>query len=329
MLSRESFFLFNNLFFLLVLFVCFFGVVAPIFSELLTGQKVTFGPAWYTRIVGPLFAALMLLMGAAPLSAWGTSSLRTLGRQIWKSVAVAVLITVALFFTYTRNGLALFGFFLIAFVLLITFQEFWRSTAARMRAHNESLGGALWALFARDPRRYGGYIVHISMMLMAIGILGISFFQVETQSTLAVNGTIQLSDYSVKYDSIAQFRAADGRQVTRAVVGVYNPQGTYLGELHPRIDYYPDAQQNSTIPGEFATMKDDLYVLLIDWQPATAEGATFKVFVNPLVNWLWIGAFVFVIGIVMAAVPRREGADVRVRRGRVVPADGHQPSAAD
>jgi cytochrome c-type biogenesis protein CcmF len=108
------------------------------------------------------------------------------------------------------------------------------------------------------------------------------------------------------------------------VVGVYDQKGNYLGELHPRIDYYPDAQQNMTIPGERSTMQDDLYVLLVDWQPATANGATFKIFVNPLINWLWIGAFVFLFGVLVAAWPDRELEYVREPSHRV-----EQTSAAD
>jgi len=110
----------------------------------------------------------------------------------------------------------------------------------------------------------------------------------------------------------------------RAVVGVYDKTGNYLGELHPRIDYYPDAQQNMTIPGERATMRDDVYVLLVDWQPASASGATFKVFVNPLVNWLWLGAILFILGILIAAWPDREAEAVPVRLQRV-----KESSAAD
>ena len=110
----------------------------------------------------------------------------------------------------------------------------------------------------------------------------------------------------MKYQSIAQFQGPDSRQVTRAVLGVYDAQGTYLGELHPRIDFYADAEQNMTIPGQRSTLKDDLYVLLIDWQPASATGATFKIYVNPLVNWLWIGSLVFLVGILIAAWPRPE-----------------------
>jgi cytochrome c-type biogenesis protein CcmF len=328
MLSREALFLLNNLLFMSVLVVCFWGVIFPLISELLTGQKVTVGPPFYNRATAPLFASLMLLMGIAPLSAWGISAVRTLGRLLWKSAVAALLIIVALFFAYTSNALALIGFFLIAFVLSITFQEFWRAARARMRAQGESFPAALWTLFGRDPRRYGGYIVHLSMMLMAIGIMGISFFQLETQSTLSVNDSVSLGDYTVKYESIAQFRAPDSRQVTRAVVGIYDSQGAYLGDLHPRIDYYADAEQNSTIPGEYATFRDDLYVLLIDWQPATATAATFKVYVNPLINWLWIGSFVFLVGILIAAWPRPEVVGVPAR-ARHTHADRSQTSAAD
>jgi cytochrome c-type biogenesis protein CcmF len=329
MLSREALFLLNNLLFISVLVVCFWGVVFPLISELFTGQKVTVGPPFYNRATAPLFATLMLLMGVAPLSAWGRSTWRTLGRALWKAALIALCTTIALFFTYTRNGLALVGFFLVAFVLLITLQEFWRATLARRRAQHENFAVALWTLIGRNRRRYGGYIIHISMMLMAVGILGIGFFQVQTQGTLPLDGSLQLGEYSVKYESIAQFQAPDNRQVTRAVVGVYNTNGNYLGELHPRIDYYPDSQQNMTIPGDRSTLQDDLYVILVDWQPVGASGATFKIFVNPLVNWLWIGAFVFLGGILIAAWPDRDVETVRREVRRSARAEGRESSAAD
>jgi cytochrome c-type biogenesis protein CcmF len=266
----------------------------------------------------------MLLMGVAPLSAWGHSTVKTLGRALWKSALAALVITVILFFTYTANAIALMAFFLVALVLLVTFQEFWRGARARMKAQNENFFTALFTLTSRNRRRYGGYLIHISMMLMAVGIVGINIFQIQTQGTLPVDGSLKLGGYTVKYESIAQFNGPDNRQVTRAVVGVYDQNGGYLGELHPRIDYYPDAQQNMTIPGERATFKDDLYILLVDWQPATSNGATFKIFVNPLVNWLWLGAFVFLFGILVAAWPERE-AEVVSERSR----SAHQPSAVD
>src|SRR5512143_1165822 len=326
MLSREALFLLNNLLFMSVLVVCFWGVIFPLISELFTGQKVTVGPPFYNRAVAPLFATLMLLMGVAPLSAWGHSTFKTLGRAIWKPTLGALLVTVLLYFFYTKLAIALIGFFLVALVILVTLYEYWRAARARTRTKGENFFAAFGRLTARNPRRYGGYFVHLSMMLMAVGIMGINMFQVETQGTVPVNGDLKLGEYTVKYESIAQFNAVDNRQVTRAVVGVYDKDGKYLGELHPRIDYYPDAQQNMTIPGERATMRDDLYVLLIDWQPATANGATFKIFVNPLVNWLWLGSIVFAIGILIAVfVPDREIEKVSVAAGK----PAQQTSAAD
>ena len=150
-------------------------------------------------------------------------------------------------------------------------------------------------------------------------------FQVTTQGTVPLNSSLKLGEYSVKYESIAQFNAPDNRQVTRAVVGVYDQNGKYLGELHPRIDYYPDAQQTMTIPGQRSTLKDDVYILLVDWQPASSVGATFKIFINPLVNWLWIGSLVFLIGVIIAAWPHKEFEPSTVSAARQV----YQAHSAD
>jgi cytochrome c-type biogenesis protein CcmF len=328
MLSREALFLLNNLLFISVLVVCFWGVVFPIISQLFTGQTVTVGPPFYQTAVAPLFAGLMLLMGVAPLSAWGHSSLKTLGRAIWKSAVAALVITAILFSFYTNNLIALVGFFLVVLVLLVTLQEFWRATRARSKATQENFALSFWNLFGRDRRRYGGYVIHISMMLMAIGILGINLFQVQTQGTISTNNSLSLSGYTVKYDSVSQFPGPDGQQVTRAAVSVY--QGNhYLGDLYPRIDYYATEQQNMTIPGDRSTLKDDLYIILVDWQPTSANGATFKIFVNPLVNWLWIGAILFLFGIITAAWPDRDAERVPARVKHAHQTGSKQSSTAD
>jgi cytochrome c-type biogenesis protein CcmF len=327
MLSREALFLLNNLLFMSVLVICFWGVIFPLVSELFTGQKVTVGPPFYERATAPIFAALMFLMGVAPLSAWGHSTVKTLGRAMWKSALIALVITVALFFTYTKNYIALIGFFLIALVLLVTAQEFWRGARARQRTQGENFFTSLSRLMGRNRRRYGGYIIHISMMLMAIGILGIEIFQKETQGELAQGEELNIAEYTVQYRELASWDdAGKGVNFTRAVLDIYE-NGIYLGELSPRIDYYFDSQQNMTIPGNRSTFRDDLYILLVDWQPTTAMGATFKIFVNPLVNWLWIGSLLFLIGIIFAAWPDRDPAEETSRRS--VTRSANQTSAAD
>jgi cytochrome c-type biogenesis protein CcmF len=327
LLSREALFLLNNLLFISVLVVCFWGVIYPLVSELFTGQKVTVGPPYYERATGPLFAGLLFLMAIAPLSAWGHSTLQTLGRAIWKSFVAAVAVTVAIFLFYTKNVYAIIGFFLVAMVLFATVHEFWRGAMARRKAQNENFFTALFRLMARNRRRYGGYIIHISMALMAIGILGIELFQTQTQGTVSQGQDMNISGYTVQYRELASWDdKGAGVNHTRAVVDVYR-NGIYLGELHPRIDYYYDSQQNMTIPGQYPTLRDDLYVLLVDWQPVSSQGATFKIYVNPLVNWLWIGAFVFLFGLIFAAWPDRDPAEEPVRQQ--VTASNRRPSAAD
>jgi len=324
LLSREALFLFNNLLFMSILVVCFWGVIYPLTSELFTGAKVTVGPAYYERANGPLFATLMFLMGIAPLSAWGHSTMKTLGHAIWKPTVGAMAVTAIVFATYARNAYAVIGFFLVALVIFVTLYEYWRGARARQKGQGENIFTAFWNLTGRDRRRYGGYIIHLSMMLMAIGILGIELFQVETQGTLEVGQQKSIGGYDVVYEDIARFTGSDGREVTRAVLGVYQ-DGAYLGELNPRIDYYFDAQQSMTIPGQRSTLKDDLYILLVNWEPASATGATFKIFVNPLVNWLWMGSLLFLVGIVIAAWPDKDPERVVVPAGKRV----RQASAAD
>jgi cytochrome c-type biogenesis protein CcmF len=304
LLSREFLFLLNNLLFLGILIVCFWGVIFPLISEIVTGQKITVGPPFYLRATGPLWGALMALMGIAPLSAWGYSTLKTIGRAIWKPTIPALLAPLVLFFLNVRNWIALLGFTLVALVVFVTLYEFWRGVTARRKTQGENLLTALVRLTRRNRRRYGGYIIHVAMVVMAIGILGIEVFQKQTQQTLAVGHDMQLSGYTLRYDSLAQFPYMDGRQVTRAVLSVYK-NGKYLGDLHPRYDLFPDGQP-MTIPAIRSTLADDLYVVLVNWENISVNETPFKVYHNPLVNWLWIGSAIFVLGYLVSAWPEAE-----------------------
>ena len=303
--SREALFLLNNLLFMGILVVCFWGVIYPLISELATGEKVTVSSPYYERANGPLFAGLLLLMGLAPLAAWRHSTMKTLGRAVWKPFGASLVVLAALIVAGIRHPAALLGFWLSAFVTAVTLYEFWRGALARHRKSGESLPLALWRLAGRNRRRYGGYLIHLGVVLMAIGIIGIEIFQNQTQGTIAQGEQISLGSYTLRYDSLATFDTPDGRNVARAVVSVYK-QGRFVGELYPRRDYYYESQQPMTIPGVRSTWEDDYYVLLVDWQPVSTVGATFKVYHNPLVNWLWTGGIVFILGTLVAAWPERD-----------------------
>lgn len=314
MLSREALFLLNNLLFIGILVVCFWGVIFPLISELFTGQKVTVGPPFYERATAPLFAGLLFLMGIAPLAAWRHSTVKTLGKAIWKPSIFSLVGVLLPWLAGMRNWAALLGFWLVAFVTSVTVYEFYRGADARHRKSGENLLLALWRLAERNRRRYGGYIIHLGVVLMAIGIIGIEVFQTETQGTLPQGGQITLGEYSLTYDSLAIFNTPDGRNVARAVMSV-TKDGKYLGELYPRRDFYYESQQPMTIPGVRSTMEDDLYVILVDWQPVSSDGATFKVYHNPLVNWLWLGGIVFILGTLVAAWPDKDF-DLAAERSR-------------
>lgn len=323
MLSREALFLLNNLLFMGVLIVCFWGVIFPLISELATGQKITVGPPFYERATAPLFGSLMLLMAIAPLAAWGHSTIKTLGRTIWKPGLVALITPLAAFYVGVHNVVALIGFTLVSLVICVTLYEIWRGSMARSKKLNENFLVSIWRLFGRNRRRYGGYIIHISMVLMAIGILGMEIFQTQTQGTIPVGGSMELAGYKINFDSVAQFDTSGGRNVTRAVMSIYK-DGNYLGQVFPRRDYYYESQQPMTIAGLRSTMLDDLYVILVDWQPISSIGATFKIYHNPLVNWLWLGSIVFIFGTLVAAWPEKESAVISATSKKV-----RAPGAAD
>ena len=309
LLSREALFLLNNFLFISILVICFVGVIFPIASEIITGQQVTVGPIYYELATGPLWAALLLLMGVAPLSAWRASTARTLGRAMWKPMTASIGFVLFLLFTGMRNIGALLGLWLCAFVFLVTVYEFFRGTQARVDSKKENFVRAFVRLIARNRRRYGGYVIHLGVVLIAIGVIGIEFFQQETQGSLSVGERLHVGQYDLEYESLAEFQTSDGRLVDRAVINLYK-EGELLQQLFPRRDFYYESQQPMNIPGLYSTVESDLYVRLVDWEPMSAQSATFKVYLNPLVNWVWMGGIVFILGTLVAAWPERDWIEV-------------------
>ena len=316
MVSRESLFLLNNFLFIMILAVLFLGVIFPLVSELFTGQTVTVGPEWYERIVGPLFAGLLLLMGIAPLSAYGSSSWRALGKQLWVPIAISLVVPAILLITGMRSAAAILGYWLASLVAVVTLYEFWRGASARRRRHGEILPVALVKLAGRNRRRYGGYVIHLGVVLMAFGIIGIEMFQTETQGTLGRGEQLTLGRYVMVYEGLTRFNTDDGREISRAELSVYK-DGRSVGKLFPRQDFYLVQNQPMTIPGVRSTLEEDLYVLLVGWEPIGQDGATFKIFHNPLVNFIWLGGAVFILGTLVAAWPDREPETVRRRAAHV------------
>jgi len=301
-LSREGFFLLNNLLFMGILVACFWGVIYPLISEIITGQKVTVGPPFYERTTGPQFAALLLLMGIVPLVAWRITTVNRIGHLIWKPTIISLLVPITSMITGILNFAALLSLWLASLVFCVTIYEFYRGAIARSKSSGNSFFISLWSLISRNRRRYGGYIVHLGIVFMAVGIIGVEMFQTETQATLALDERMNLEDYSLVYKDLTEYPANDGHFVTKATLAVYK-NNKLIGKLEPQRDYYHASKQRMTIPDVYSTLEGDLYVLLIDWKPVGLQQATFKVYLNPLINWLWIGGFLFILGTLVATWP--------------------------
>ena len=304
MTSREAAFLLNNFIILSILVVTFLGTNFPILSELFTGQKVTVGPPFYEKVNGPLFAALLLLMGIAPLTMWYRTSINKLGRMVLGPAVASLVVIVTLFFLGVTNWIALLGIWIVTFSLTLTLFEFWKGVRARIRRHGEMPLAALSHLIARNRRRYGGYIIHIGVLIMAFGIIATELYQQETQIRLLRGESVTVGDYTMTFKGIDRYPGDDDLIITAADVDVFR-DGEFIRSMTPRTELYTRSGQPMTIPAVRSTIGEDFYVIMVNWEGTSNDAATFRIFVNPLINRVWAGAVIFMIGTVVATWSER------------------------
>ncbi len=315
LVSRESLFLLNNLIFLSLAIVVWWGTHYPLFSEALVGKKIIVGPPFFEQTTAPLWGVIILMMGVVPVVTWRRTSLKRMGQTLLlPAIVLVITMAVLTFVVGLKIWGAVVGFGLCAFALTTILLEYGRGVSVRHRK-GESYPVALWTLIGLNRRRYGGYLIHLGTILVAIGIIGSRFYQVETQHNLAVGESMTIrSDfsgtYTLTYNGLREGNSPDDRIITEAVVNVTH-NGQAVGELIPTREYFVVQEQPMTIPAKRSTLLDDLYVILAGWE-GQGETATFKAFINPLINWLWIGSFVFIIGTLVAAWPTAQDSRERV-----------------
>ena len=322
--SREASFLFNNLLLIGLAFSVLWGTLYPIISEWVQGVKVTYGPPTFNFVNIPLGLVLLLLTGIGPLIAWRRASTTNLRRQFAVPVTVGVFMLLILLLAGMREVGALLAFSIGAFVFGTVFQEFARGARARHRQYGESTGFAVLQLLSRNRRRYGGYIVHIAIVLLFVGFAGMAF-KTETEATLRPGESAELkgSDghrYTFTHLGISQYNALN-RQVTAALLDVRR-DGKDIGRLRTEKRQHVDALGNptfepSTEVGIMSGLRVDLYVVLAGLVNGT-EQAVFRFTINPLVWWVWFGGFVLVIGGLIVLWPG--GVVVAVKGSKASPA---------
>jgi cytochrome c-type biogenesis protein CcmF len=303
LLSREAGFLLNNLLFIAVLAATFWGTIFPLLSEAVQGTKITVGAPFYNQVNGPLFLAIMLLMGFGPLLGWRRTSPSLLWRNLRWPLLITVVGTAALFVLGVQRPVAIVAAVAIMLTGVVHVQEFWRGAAARRSTTRESWPAALLGLVARHRQRYGGYLVHIGVVLLAAGIAGSTMYQAQREQELAPGESTTLAGYTVRYVGIGDYRLPDALAKTATVH--IEQDGRRIAEIYPTKRFYRNfEQQPTTEVAVYSTFTEDVYVYLAGW--TTTGAATLHIFVNPMILWVWLGGLVALLGAVVAMWPQRE-----------------------
>ena len=301
-LSREAAFLLNNWVFVAILMVVFWGTLFPVFSEAVTGNRIAVGPKFFNTMNGPLALLLLLLTGVGPLIAWRRASPANLRRQfVWPSLTgVASGILAAVLAGSGINFYALAAWSLGGFVAGTIVQEYARAIRARTSRLGENPFQAFAALLRKNQQRYGGYIVHLGAVLILMGAAG-SVLNEEKLENIQPGDDLVIHDYRLRYNTAKAIQAQHyGGAVAR--IALYRDDKP-LAVMTPEKRMYWMEQQPSSIPAVYSTMQEDLYVILTAIE--SDGSATIKVYRNPLVNWIWIGAVVFVLGTVTVMWPQQ------------------------
>ena len=304
--SRESSFLFNNLLLVGICFAVFWGTIFPVVSEAVRGVKITVGPPFFNTVNFPLAMALLALTGLCPLIAWRRASAHKLMRVFLYPASGALAAFLLLVAFGVRDLSPLVAFTLCTFVLGTVVYEFFRGSRARQRSTGEPFPSALLNLVNKNRRRYGGYTVHVGVLLIFVGITGSSFFRQETTASIRRGESMSAGRYSLRLDDTLSSSDAHADRFA-AVMSVWE-SGRQVATIRPGRNFYKAFNQPSTEVDIYSTLREDLYLILIDFDPQTGR-ATFKSYVNPLVNWIWIGWMVIFVGTQVAVWPdRRERA---------------------
>ena len=300
--SRESAFLFNNLALVGIAFSVLWGTLFPILSEAVRGTKITVGPPFFNRVNVPLGLLLLALTGIGPLIAWRRASLANLRRQFMAPVGTGLVALALLLALGIRDGYPLIAFTLGAFTAATIVQEFTRGIRARMRMHGESPPVALGRLMGRNRRRYGGYLVHVGVVIYFVAFAGMAF-KVEREATLAPGESAELRSpfghtYVFTHVGVSQFEALN-RLVSAATVEVTRDGhrvGLITSEKRQHVDSFGRRTfEPSTEVGIRGDLREDIYVVFAGAVNGT-EQAVYRFNLNPLVWWVWFGGGVLVLG---------------------------------
>jgi cytochrome c-type biogenesis protein CcmF len=303
-LSRESAFLLNNVFLMAATFAVFFGTVFPLLSEAVRGVKVSVGAPFFNLVNLPLFLGLIFLMGIGPLIAWRRASRENLRRNFLRP-ALAGASAAAVFGVLGLAGTAaVVCLGIVVFVATTVALDFARALMARRRA-GESWGSGGVGLLRRQNHRYGGFAVHLAVLVIALGVAGSHAWSMQKEVTLGRGESVELGGYRVRFDGLEASEESNHFKVTgsfslfdaRAVDGAHP-----VAMLLPARKFYPQEQTPIAYVDYRLGLLEDVYLVLGDFA-RDGNQATVKVQVNRMVSWIWIGGVMLTLGTALTLLP--------------------------
>lgn len=309
-LSREATFLLNNWLLISICFAVFWGTVFPILSEWFQGEKISVAAPFFNQVNWPLGLALLILTGICPLIAWRKASWKNFRRNFLYPLSVGLLVGIGLVIFGMRNWIALAFFSSSAFVAMTIAMEFYKGAKARQAIRPTGFLTALKDLTLMNKRRYGGFIIHGGTVLVFVGIIASSFFNTDQVLTVKQGETFQVDHYTLRFNGLSQ-RDDPEKEVVFARIDLLR-DGEVIDQVFPQKHFHHKSEQPATEIAIRSRPQEDLYVVLSGWDQ---EGnVTFHVFVNPLVQLIWIGIGIMALGGIFVIFPDKKRAAAQSRR---------------
>ena len=299
--SRESSFLFNNLVLLVACIAVLSGTLFPVFSEWFTGDRISVGAPFFNKVNIPLGLLLMFLTGVGPLLAWRKTSTESLKRNFGWPLAIGIVAGAMAFGLGFRQFYSLVCLILCVFVASTISMEFYRGAKVIRARSGASLAASAIDLTLRNTRRYGGYIVHMGMVLIFIGLAGAAFNR-DTQKEMQLGSTMQIGPYTLLLQNV-DTRPERNYTAERMIVEVMKDNKPQM-MLYPEKRRFATTVENGTMVAIYSTLKEDLYVVYAGQSPDT-QLPVIHAYLNPLVKWIWFGGVVVVLGTLVALLPNR------------------------
>ncbi len=302
-ISREAIFLYNNLLLVGLAFAVFWGTMFPVLTDAVQGEKITVGQGFFNQVAVPIGIGLLFFTGVGPLIPWRKASPRELRRRfVWPLVIATMAIVPAVYIAQDGGDWwAALAIVLAAFTVACIVGEFWRGMKVRRYLGGVSWIGALGQLFVRNRRRYGGYVVHLGVVALIVGIACQGAFSTQGDLALRTGQTGEVAGYA--FTNEGGTRSRDVHKMSVGVNLAVSRGGTQFTTLNPGVDVFTAQMQRSSEVAVDSSPLRDVYVVLVGLTP---DGlARISVFINPLMMWIWVGGLIMVVGSIVAVWPSR------------------------